>query len=259
MTVSLTSLQKLVSLNLSTEQMAGVLEVLTVELAPLEALQKEKADRLSKDRARKIRGSIQGNSTEHPRSVPGMSPEIPGLARVEGDINNSSKNLDNPPLSPPCPPEPLHFAEFWDAYPKRSGGNDEGGAAKAFDAAVKRASPEVLISAAKAFAADMQRMGKVGSQYVPKARKWLNDAGWKDYQPKPVPAPPAQVAIACETHEWDAWTKSRGRPWPVTDVRMADGRLVKGWYVPSQWPPGYVLPAADSGDIPDFLNRRRQA
>lgn len=46
MSISFTSLQKLISLNLSTEQMAGVIEVLAAELAPLE-------ERKTKDRERK--------------------------------------------------------------------------------------------------------------------------------------------------------------------------------------------------------------
>ena len=62
MTVSLASLQKLMSLYLSTEQMAGVIEVLAVELAPLETLKRELEAKRAKDRDRKIRGKSRERS-----------------------------------------------------------------------------------------------------------------------------------------------------------------------------------------------------
>lgn len=48
---------------------------------------------------------------------------------------------------------------------------------------------------------------------------------------------PQRVVIEAGTPEWDAWTRFRGRQWPVTDVRLPNGRLVKGWFVPSLNPP----------------------
>lgn len=54
--MNLTSLQKLISLNLTTEQMAGVVEVLTVELAPYEAM---KADIEASKRADSDRQKVR--------------------------------------------------------------------------------------------------------------------------------------------------------------------------------------------------------
>jgi hypothetical protein len=186
MTVSLASLQKLMSLNLSTEQMAGVMEVLTVELAPLEALDQERRERLAKDRARKFRGTIQGNSTEIPRNIGGNSTEIPPRARVEDKPLNSnlvdrSRNNSSPfPPSLPKPPETEGFEEFWDAYPKRDGSADRKGAEKAFRAALRRASLETIIDGALHFSDAMTARGKAGTEFVPQARTWLNGDRWNE-------------------------------------------------------------------------------
>ena len=51
------NLKKLMSLGLTTEQMAGVIDVLAVELAPLEAMRADAELRRSKDRLRKFRGN----------------------------------------------------------------------------------------------------------------------------------------------------------------------------------------------------------
>lgn len=82
MGLSLNSLQLLASLGLTTEQMAGVVKVLTVELAPLE-------DRRSKDRNRKLRVRHTGSSAECPQTqVRGMS--------MEGDRNSHGMSADTP-------------------------------------------------------------------------------------------------------------------------------------------------------------------
>lgn len=186
MTVSLASLQKLVSLNLTTEQMAGVMEVLTVELAPLEALEQERRERLAKDRARKFRGTIQGNSTEIPRNIGGNSTEIPSHARVEYNTKTSklvdrSRNNSSPfPPSLPEPDAPEGFDEFWESYPKRDGSADRKGAMKAFRAALKRAPLETILDGTDHFRQAMTSRGKVGTEFVPQARTWLNGDRWNE-------------------------------------------------------------------------------
>ena len=67
------NLKKLMSLGLTTEQMAGVIDVLAVELAPLEAMRADAESRRSKDRLRKFRG----NSMETPVEIPVQSPTPP--------------------------------------------------------------------------------------------------------------------------------------------------------------------------------------
>lgn len=186
-TVSLASLQKLITLNLSTEQMAGVMEVLAVELAPLEALEQERRDRLAKDRERKIRGRDHGNSTDNPRNVRGNSMESPRNASRVEDNNNLPNLVDTSrktfPPNPPLPSqaeEPEGFAEFWESYPKRDGSPDRKGAAKAFKAALRRASLTTILDGADHFREAMTARGKVGTEFIPQARTWLNGERWNE-------------------------------------------------------------------------------
>jgi len=185
-TVSLASLQKLISLNLSTEQMAGIMEVLTVELAPLEALEQEKRDKLAKDRERKFQGKSKEVSTEIPRKENGNSTEIPrNASRVEDKpINITTRDIPRKTYSPLPPslqkPEPEGFAEFWQAYPKRDGSPDRKGALKAFGPALKRASLQTILDGVKHFAEAMTARGKVGTEFIPQARTWLNGDRWNE-------------------------------------------------------------------------------
>jgi len=65
------------------------------------------------------------------------------------------------------------FAEFWAAYPRKVA---KGAAGKAWAKAVKLASPEVIIAAASAYAADPQR----NPQYTKHPATWLNGQCWSD-------------------------------------------------------------------------------
>lgn len=47
---------------------------------------------------------------------------------------------------------------------------------------------------------------------------------------------PPRVAVEAGTPAWEAWSRRRGRPFPTTDIRMDDGRMVKGWYFPAEFP-----------------------
>lgn len=180
MTVSLTSLGILADLNLTSEQMAGVLRVLAVELAPLEK-------RRQKDRERKIHGKGDGKSTDDPQNVRGNSVE-PLLSRVEDKLlttfSNEKKTI--PPINPPIPSKPTGlsehptFGDFWSIYPLRDGDRDRRGAVKAFNAAVKRAEVGEIIAGAQRYAAYLVSKGKAGTEFVCQARTWLNGDRWNE-------------------------------------------------------------------------------
>ena len=125
------------------------------------------------------------------------------------------------------------FAEFWEAYPKRSGNTDETGARAAFEASDNR---DQLTAAAKAYAAWCRENGNIGTRYVKQARAWIADGVWQEWQPKAaVEAVPAGILIKRGMPSWDAWQdhyrRVMGKPGsPVSDK-------LDGWYFPSILPP----------------------
>jgi hypothetical protein len=72
--------------------------------------------------------------------------------------------------------EPGHgtFADFWAAYPRKVG---KDAAERAFASATRRASPDLIVAAAREFAASPA--GNAG-KYTPHASTWLNGGRWDD-------------------------------------------------------------------------------
>lgn len=109
-------------------------------------------------------------------------------SRVRVDDNNynsnlvdiSKKNLLPPPPLPSKSEEPEGFADFWQAYPKRDGSADRKGAVKAFRAALKRTDFETIINGAEHFREAMTARGKIGTEFIPQARTWLNGERWNE-------------------------------------------------------------------------------
>jgi hypothetical protein len=72
------------------------------------------------------------------------------------------------------------FEEFWKAKPRRAGADPKAPAEKLFLAAVRAGTPaDEIIAAAKRWA--VADSGKVGTEYLPQAVKWLRDKRWNDY------------------------------------------------------------------------------
>lgn len=246
MSVSLTSLQKLMSLGLTTEQMAGVIDVLTVELAPFEMLKADIEARRSKDRARKF----HGKSVEVP--VPSPTPPI--------DITTTQQGLEISPPTPSTPKnsrlhgtnpralgtnprgseqEPDGFSDFWAAYPKRDGNMDRKGAVKAFGPAVQRAGGHELVTRAAArYAVHCREKGKIGTEFVKQARSWLNGDLWREWLPQePSKAAVSRVMVREGSPAWDAW-KRTGRRFTAMDLKDDHGHVIgRGWYFETEFPP----------------------
>ncbi len=73
------------------------------------------------------------------------------------------------------------FEKFWEAYPKRDGGNPKSPAKKRFISAVKSGvDPQAIIIAAEHLNSYYQSKSQVGSPYVPQAKTWLNERRWED-------------------------------------------------------------------------------
>jgi len=234
------------SLNLSTEQMAGVIEVLAVELAPMETMRRKAAERQSRFRER---------DNNVIRNVTVENPPTP----LVYNINTNLQGLDNPTPTPSLPKnsrhhgtnpralgtnpraveqEPDGFDAFWAAYPKRDGNADRKGAAKAFSAAVKRAGDHGLITrAAGRYAAHCREKGKLGTEFVKQARSWLNAELWREWLPQD-PAKPAvsRVMVHEGSPAWEAW-KATGRRFSAMDLKDDSGHVIgRGWYFETEYP-----------------------
>lgn len=196
MPVTAEDLRKLASLNLSSEQMAGVLELLAsyVDADDLRRSSQEERRKKDRDRKREARQSVHGHSADIPRKSCGQSAGIPRdiPAKERSPIppkeNNTLSGIKNPPCVPPSKQksDPEGFAEFWNSYPKRDGSADRKGAVKAFNAALKRTDLETILTGVDEFAKAMERRGKVGSEFIPQARTWLNGDRWNETYDEPA-------------------------------------------------------------------------
>ncbi len=83
--------------------------------------------------------------------------------------------------SAPCADADLKFEEFWEAFPKRAGGNSKKAAKQRFLSAIKRkVDPDQIIGAARVFNRYCERKGLVRTEKVPMAETWLNKERWND-------------------------------------------------------------------------------
>ena len=220
MTVTLTSLQKLMSLGLTTEQMAGVIDVLAVELAPLETMRRKATDRQQRYRQRDCNVTVDVTP----------SPLVPPL---EGFPTPLPKT---PPIIPPTRSEPDGFAEFWEAYPKRDGSADKKGALKAFGPALQRAGgKETILKAVVRYAAHCREKGKIGTEFVKQARSWLNGDLWTEWLTQELPPEIAssRVYITTGTDAMDAWDDYFKR----TKGKLAPRDQRGGWWFETEFPP----------------------
>lgn len=84
--------------------------------------------------------------------------------------------------------EPEGFAEFRVSYPRRSTAFPVTDARKRWMEARRRGTaPGEIIAGARAYAAEQDRLGKIGTEFVQSANVWLNKQRWKDYQPQDLP------------------------------------------------------------------------
>jgi hypothetical protein len=100
------------------------------------------------------------------------------------------------------------FEIFWRAYPKRDGANPPKPVKPKYAQAIKNgASPDDLLRAVKAYAAEMERKGNIGTGYVMQATKFFNQEIWREYLDKPSSpdAKPGKATI--ESIPDDRWRR----------------------------------------------------
>ena len=122
--------------------------------------------------------------------IDGVTSTTPrGIERGDtGDANGVTPMSPKPSLEPSISylSTPDHFDAFWKAYPNRKA---RGAALRAWNAAVKKADPEVIIAAAGAYALDPKR----DPQFTAHASTWLNGERWLDEVEKPRQSGPVTI------------------------------------------------------------------
>jgi uncharacterized protein YdaU (DUF1376 family) len=110
--------------------------------------------------------------------------------KASGSAIEKQKEIERKPPTPtptesplsPSGEDPDGFAEFQLAYPARNVRFRAAEARKRWLEARRRgAEPAEIIAGAKAYAAEQQRIGKVGTEFVQSADVWLNKQRWRDY------------------------------------------------------------------------------
>ncbi|AWI90560.1 hypothetical protein C0214_21425 [Methylobacterium sp. DM1] len=144
----------------------------------------------------KASGSVIGKQSESERKPPTPTP-------TESPLSPSGEDPDG-------------FAEFRSNYPKRNAAFPTTQARKRWLEARRRgAKPEEIIAGAKAYAAEQQRIGKVGTGFVRTADSWLHQQRWRDHATAasvnaPAPAPVADETWRERIRNW----RARGGHWP---------------------------------------------
>lgn len=230
------NLKKLMSLGLTTEQMAGVIDVLAVELAPLETMRRKATERQERYRQRDCNVTVDVSSPTPPIDITttlvlDKIPPTPKASRLHG--TNPRALGTNPRGSQQ---EPDGFSAFWDAYPKREGNGDRKGAVKAFGPAVQRSGDaQTVIRAAARYAVHCREKGKIGTEFVKQARSWLNSDLWSEWMPQ---EPVGEIAhnrfyVTTGTDQMDAWDAYFKR----TKGKLAPRDQRGGWWFDTKFPP----------------------
>lgn len=113
--------------------------------------------------------------------------------------------------------EPDGFAEFWSTYPRRDGDNPRRTALRAYTAAIRRGADHARIMAGlRAYAADLDAKGKIGTEFVATASAWLNQERFNRAGPAAQPdgkSPDPEAYLARLSD--DDWRKHL-RTWRAT-------------------------------------------
>lgn len=97
-------------------------------------------------------------------------------------IREKGNKKNTPSKSPKGDGMDSKFDEFWEAYPKRSTASPKKPARQKFDRAVKNGTdPDSIIAGAKAYAAEMDKAEKAGTEFVAMPATWLNQERWEAY------------------------------------------------------------------------------
>lgn len=126
--------------------------------------------------------TVSVNDGENPDTLAGNDALNPDICALNPDTVSPKPSLTINRQSPPPivpPPAKIRFDAFWAIYPRRVG---KGAARKAWDKAMKRAPPDLIIERAAAFG---QQVNGTDPKYIPHPATWLNGDRWED-DPEPA-------------------------------------------------------------------------
>lgn len=123
-----------------------------------------KEDKLAATRRNSPPNPIQSESNPNPESESNSNPVSVCNARARARETLQQQ-----------PPDPDRWEEFWNAYPRKSGGDIRQACMEYIAVIDHGVDPETLITAAKALA---KRTAPDAFRYLPSAEKWLRNKGW---------------------------------------------------------------------------------
>ncbi|MDP5210975.1 hypothetical protein [Microbulbifer sp. 2205BS26-8] len=157
--------------------------------------------KISEPLRKNIRGSEKnpselGKKSESPRkNIRATSEKNPTYQytnlSVNQDQNTNTGDLSSEP--PPDQPDPIEqeFAQLWEIYPKRAGGNPKVGALRAYRTLRKQFPFEPIRAGLVRYASYCEATGDAGTRYVKQAKTFFGpDLHWQDEYPLPKQGKP---------------------------------------------------------------------
>lgn len=150
---------------------------------------------------------------------------------TENKYLGASAEADTPKVKSSTDYSPA-FEEAWQAYPKRSGGNNKLSAFKAWNARIKQGvKPETMLEGVKRYAAFMASDGKIGTSFVKQAATFFGPDKHFD-EPWLVETQENKVPTRQDQSRYEWYAKSDDGSAEVFINQSAIDRMNRGGYRP---------------------------
>ena len=150
---------------------------------------------------------------------------------TENKYLGASAEADTPKVKSSTDYSPA-FEEAWQAYPKRSGGNNKLSAFKAWNARIKQGvKPETMLEGVKRYAAFMASEGKIGTSFVKQAATFFGPDKHFD-EPWLVETQENKVPTRQDQSRYEWYAKSDDVSAEVFINQSAIDRMNRGGYRP---------------------------
>ncbi|EBJ8256671.1 hypothetical protein R628_10045 [Salmonella enterica subsp. enterica serovar Enteritidis] len=150
---------------------------------------------------------------------------------TENKYLGASAEADTPKVKSSTDYSPA-FEEAWQAYPKRSGGNNKLSAFKAWNARIKQGvKPETMLEGVKRYAAFMASEGKIGTSFVKQAATFFGPYKHFD-EPWLVETQENKVPTRQDQSRYEWYAKSDDGSAEVFINQSAIDRMNRGGYRP---------------------------